>query len=226
MKLATSTPAPSTGQAPATSSTPAATAAATAAGQNAAQAGGGAGTGDPSQGGSQQQGSPTTSILGLAPQAATTTAAPPPAAALSAPYNNAMSAAIESVRATLQLATSQGQSQARIALQPAALGDVTIHLRQTDNGVVARIVADNPQTAAALQGSSAELRRTLDGMGVNVLTLDIGTSSQQQQSTSNQGRPQSQPQQATLSPLPPAESGESQEQAIQLPDGMLVDIQA
>jgi flagellar hook-length control protein FliK len=87
---------------------------------------------------------------------------------------------IESVRATIELASRQGVTQARIALQPEELGDIRIHLSQTADGLLARVTADTPAAAAALADGRAELHQSLSSLGVSLLRLDIGSSAQQQ----------------------------------------------
>jgi flagellar hook-length control protein FliK len=95
--------------------------------------------------------------------------------------------AAEAVRGTLQLAARGGASQARIQLTPETLGGIRIVLRQTQDGLTARVVADHPAAAHTLEQSAADLRRSLESAGVNVLRLDIGTSDQSDQSAGNSG---------------------------------------
>jgi flagellar hook-length control protein FliK len=92
----------------------------------------------------------------------------------------AMDRAIESIRATIAVAARQGTSQARIQLAPASLGSIRIQLQRTDDGLVARVVADRPETAAALQSSASELRRSLEATGQPLLRLDIEASGEHQ----------------------------------------------
>jgi flagellar hook-length control protein FliK len=91
-----------------------------------------------------------------------------------------MQGTIESVRATIAIATRQGASQARIQLSPASLGSIQIQLQRTDEGLVARVVADRPETAQVLQQSSGELRRSLEASGQPLLRLDIETAGQRE----------------------------------------------
>ena len=65
---------------------------------------------------------------------------------------------IEAVHTTIELATRQGLSQARIALAPAELGEIRIHLSQSASGLVARLAADTSAGAQALNEGRAELR--------------------------------------------------------------------
>jgi len=83
---------------------------------------------------------------------------------------------IDSVRATVAMARSQGVTQARIALQPQELGEIRIHLSQTADGLLARVTADTPAGAQALVGGRAELHHSLSSLGVSLLRLDIGSS--------------------------------------------------
>jgi flagellar hook-length control protein FliK len=91
-----------------------------------------------------------------------------------------MGQAIESVRATIAIAARQGTSQARIQLSPDSLGSIRIQLQHTADGLVARVVADRPETAQALQSSANELRRSLEATGQPLLRLDIEASGEHQ----------------------------------------------
>jgi flagellar hook-length control protein FliK len=89
-----------------------------------------------------------------------------------------MHEAIENIRATIEIATRQGITQARIALQPEELGELRIHLTQSSEGLLARVMADTPDAAAALASAHSELRQSLNSIGVSLLRLDIGSFSQ------------------------------------------------
>lgn len=82
---------------------------------------------------------------------------------------------IESIHATIELATQQGISQARISLQPAELGDIRIHLSQTGDGLLARVTAETPAAAQALAAARGELHQALSSSGATLLRLDIGS---------------------------------------------------
>jgi flagellar hook-length control protein FliK len=85
---------------------------------------------------------------------------------------------IDSIHATIELAARQGMSQARIALQPAELGQIRIHLSQTSEGLLARVTADTPAAAQALNASRSELHQSLSSLGSTLLRLDIGSFNQ------------------------------------------------
>ncbi len=82
---------------------------------------------------------------------------------------------IEAVQATLELATRQGLSSARIALAPAELGEIRIHLTQSASGLVARLTASTPAAAQALGEGRSELRESLHSLGLTALHLDTAT---------------------------------------------------
>jgi flagellar hook-length control protein FliK len=82
---------------------------------------------------------------------------------------------IESLNATLQIAVRQGATQARIALHPEELGQISIRLTQTGQGLLARVSAETPAAAQALAAGRAELHQSLSSLGVSVLRLDIGS---------------------------------------------------
>lgn len=87
---------------------------------------------------------------------------------------------IEAIRATIDLAARQGVAQARIALQPAELGEIRIHLSQTADGLLARVTADTPAAAQALSQGRGELHQSLSTLGLSLLRLDIGSFGQSQ----------------------------------------------
>jgi flagellar hook-length control protein FliK len=86
--------------------------------------------------------------------------------------------AIEAVHATVEMATRQGLSQARIALEPAELGAIRIHLTQTAQGLIARVSADTPAAAQALAEGRSELRQSLSSLGLTALHLNSPSSDQ------------------------------------------------
>jgi flagellar hook-length control protein FliK len=85
---------------------------------------------------------------------------------------------VDAIRATVELAVRQGSTQARIALQPEELGGIRIHLSQTAEGLVARLVGETPAAAQALAEGHAELHRSLSSLGMPLLRMDIGSYSQ------------------------------------------------
>jgi flagellar hook-length control protein FliK len=87
-------------------------------------------------------------------------------------YGVGLQHAIEAVHATIELATRQGLSQARIALSPEELGEIRIHLSQSAQGLIARVTADTPAAAQALAEGHAELRQSLHSLGLTALHMD------------------------------------------------------
>jgi flagellar hook-length control protein FliK len=83
---------------------------------------------------------------------------------------------IESLRASVELATREGTSQARISLEPEELGAVHIRLTQTAAGLVARVSAESAAGAQAIAAGQNDLRGLLGSLGVSLLHLDVGTS--------------------------------------------------
>ena len=120
----------------------------------------------------------STSPLALpAPSAPPTTAAAPTQPPVVA-AGVGMQEMIESVRATIGLAVRQGISQARIALQPAELGEIRVHLSQGADGLVARVTAGSEAAAQALAQGRAELHHSLSTIGTSLLRLEIGAFNQ------------------------------------------------
>ncbi len=104
--------------------------------------------------------------------ASTIAAAAEPSAVLSSGVG--MQDMIDAIRATVDLAVRQGLTQAKIALQPAELGEIRIHLSQSADGLIARVTADTPAAAQALAQGRSELHQSLSSLGLPLLRLDIG----------------------------------------------------
>jgi flagellar hook-length control protein FliK len=99
------------------------------------------------------------------------------AAAAASPSSSGvgMQEMINSIHATIEIAARQGATQARIALQPEELGQLSIHLSQTSEGLLARVSAETPAAAQALADGRSELRRSLSSLGLPLLRLDISS---------------------------------------------------
>jgi len=116
------------------------------------------------------------------PQAPVAPAAPPPPAAAARaalPTPTAtpvpLPRAAEAVEHLLRVATSRGGvTHARIALRPAELGSVDVHIRSTAEGLVARVVAHTAEAVQTLQHAANDLRQSLEEKGLNLKSLDIG----------------------------------------------------
>ncbi len=104
------------------------------------------------------------------PQAPSAIGGGAPGPALS--YGVGLQQAIEAVHATIELATRQGLSRARIALSPEELGEIRIHLSQSAQGLIARVTADTPAAAQALAEGHLELRQSLHSLGLTALHMD------------------------------------------------------
>jgi flagellar hook-length control protein FliK len=89
-------------------------------------------------------------------------------------YGVGLQQAIETAHAAIQFAAREGLSQARIALQPQELGEIRIYLSQNAAGLVARLTAQTPAAAQALAAGHAELRQSLNSIGISLAHLDIG----------------------------------------------------
>lgn len=99
-------------------------------------------------------------------------AAPGDGATPTSGYGVDLQQTIDAVHATIELASRQGLSQARIALAPAELGEIRIHLSQSSSGLVARLTADTSAGAQALTEGRAELRSSLASLGLSAMHLD------------------------------------------------------
>jgi flagellar hook-length control protein FliK len=161
-----------------------------------------------------------------APVAPATSAAPAtaPATPTSAATPVPLARAAEAVEHVLMLASSRGVTHARIALRPADLGAVDVHIRSTADGLVARVVAHSPEAVQTLQNAAGDLRRSLEEQGLNVLNLDIG-----QPGESGTGRAGSESSGRNKYDGAPAGSETeetTQTKTLRLPTGVLVDVLA
>ena len=63
---------------------------------------------------------------------------------------------------------------------PAELGGIEIRLQSTAAGITAQVVADSPEAARLLAQAGDDLRRALEARDVNLVSLEVSTSSDQQ----------------------------------------------
>ncbi len=87
----------------------------------------------------------------------------------------------ETTATMIQIAADRGVTHARLNLKPVELGGIEVRLKTTPQGISAHLVADSPEAAKMLQSAAADLRRDLEARDVNLLSLDVSTSSEQQQ---------------------------------------------
>ncbi len=118
--------------------------------------------------------------LEVAVAATESASAPTPGAEAPSATGVGMQDMIDAIRATVELAVRQGSTQARIALQPAELGEIHIHLSQTAEGLLARVTADTPAAAQALAQGRSELHQSLSSLGLPLVRLDLDTLGQPQ----------------------------------------------
>ncbi|MFP5371621.1 MAG: flagellar hook-length control protein FliK, partial [Actinomycetes bacterium] len=79
----------------------------------------------------------------------------------------------ETAAATLRVAASAGVQRARLQLRPAELGGIEVSLRATAAGLEARVIAESPEALRVLQEAAGELRRSLEGSGMTLLSLEV-----------------------------------------------------
>jgi flagellar hook-length control protein FliK len=137
--------------------------------------------------------------------------------------------AAETVEHVLRLAAARGVTHARVMLRPAELGSIDIHLRQTAEGLAARVVATTPEAVAQLQQAASDLRRSLEQQGVTLLSLDIGQSGDER-SAGRSGEGMADGGADGERGTGEAGSAEAEEvttqSTLRLPDGVLVDVLA
>jgi flagellar hook-length control protein FliK len=93
-----------------------------------------------------------------------------------------MGRVVENTAALLHLAANRGVTHARLNLKPVELGGIEVRLRSTAEGISAQLVADSPEAAKMLSQAGDDLRKQLADQNVNLLSLDVSTSGDQQQS--------------------------------------------
>ena len=125
-----------------------------------------------------QDATPDTSAVNLTaattPLGSTAAATPGTPAAAAARYAAVpMQHAVETVQMTIAAGARQGFSQARIQLSPESFGGIKIDLQHTSEGVVAKVVTDHEAAAQTLTQGGADLKRSLEAAGVNLVRLDI-----------------------------------------------------
>jgi flagellar hook-length control protein FliK len=137
---------------------------------------------------------------------------------------------VETVNQVIRISQASGITQARVKLHPEELGSIDIHLRSTPDGLVAKVLADASQAAAVLRDGGDDLRRMLASQGINLSHFDVGTTAQDggqsgfQAGGEGNRRGGSSAGSHTPDQDIPAETTE--ENAISLPNGVLVDVLA
>ena len=92
-----------------------------------------------------------------------------------------MGRVVENTAALLHLAANRGVTHARLNLKPVELGGIEVRLQSTAEGISAQLVADSPEAAKMLTQAGDDLRKQLADQNVNLLSLDVSTSGDQQQ---------------------------------------------
>lgn len=177
----------------------------------------------------QQAPQPAASPLAAAPQATVAQAAPatePQSAA-----GMRLHQAVETVYAVIRMSQSSGITQARVQLHPAELGQIDIHLRQTPDGIVAKVVADAGQAANVLRHAGDELRRALQAQGLNLTHFDVDTASRDERRSAfarHHGQPQRRGGRSAADAVGSIAVTETstEETTIRLPNGVLIDVLA
>lgn len=135
----------------------------------------------------------------------------------------------------LHVGSQSGVSHARIALRPVELGGIEIFLQSSPAGLVAQVVAESPEAARMLQQATEDLRRALARHDVELVSLDVSTSSEREQRddlAARDGFEDSLPggpratrsrdagSEPSAEPIPPTPT------VLELPDGLLIDVLA
>jgi flagellar hook-length control protein FliK len=137
----------------------------------------------------------------------------------------------------LHVASQSGVSHARIALRPVELGGIEIFLQVSPAGLAAQVIADSPEAARMLSQATEDLRRSLAGQNVELISIDVSTSAEQQRRDdlassgflADDRTPDGRlaPRRADGGPAPTTPAPEpTTPTVIELPDGLLVDVLA
>jgi flagellar hook-length control protein FliK len=179
---------------------------------------------------------PAAPQLPTAPVAAAPAApATSPSAAAAAPQRAVpLHRAPAAVATLLHVAAERGITRAKMAVKPAELGGIEIRLQSTAAGVAAQVVADSPEAARLLAQAGDDLRRALEARDVTLISLEVSTSSDQQQAsargewTNGDDAPAfgSRPTSSTGDADGDVEPTPTTHSVIELPGGLLVDVLA
>ncbi|PTL59169.1 flagellar hook-length control protein FliK [Paraconexibacter algicola] len=124
---------------------------------------------------------PTPAAPAPAPTSAAT-AAPAPTAPAPAPApgelpqawaQRGLAQTVDRMIDLVHVATARGVARARLQLHPQELGGIEVRLRQSVDGLVAQITAQNGDAVQAVAQAGAELRRSLEERGLQLASLDI-----------------------------------------------------
>lgn len=110
---------------------------------------------------------------GISRPAAAPEGDPSRAAAAERPRSANLEQLVDAARTVIRVAAREGRTIAKITLHPAELGSVEIRLRYDASGVAADVVTDSELAAHVLGQAAADLRRSLEQQGLEVLSLDI-----------------------------------------------------
>lgn len=80
---------------------------------------------------------------------------------------------VERAQAELRILVREARTEARISLRPPELGEVRIRVAFDAGGVSATLTADASQAVEVLAGAVSDLRRSLESLGLAVLSLDV-----------------------------------------------------
>ena len=159
---------------------------------------------------------------------------PAPLTGQTAPHRSVpLHRAPAAVATLLHVASERGITRAKMALKPAELGGIEIRLQSTAAGVAAQIVADSPEAARLLAQAGDDLRRALEARDVNLVSLEVSTSSDQQRESARDEWSEDNGDDAGLFGSPnrggvegDAEPTPTTHSVIELPGGLLVDVLA
>jgi flagellar hook-length control protein FliK len=177
----------------------------------------------------EQQQAPQQAPPAAAPAAPVAPAAAPAAAARPAPPTPTatpipLPRAAEAVEHVLHVIASRGGvTHARIALHPAELGSVDVHIRSTAEGLVARVVAHTAEAVQTLQNAANDLRQSLEDKGLNLMSLDIG---QPGERDAGRAAGDAGGHSAVADELVAGDDEDTTTETLRLPSGVLVDVLA
>jgi flagellar hook-length control protein FliK len=175
----------------------------------------------------QQQAPAAQTAAPNAPAAAPPAEAAHPALSTATATPVPLARAAEAVEHVLRVATSRGGvTHARIALRPAELGSIDVHIRSTAEGLVARVVAHTAQSVQTLQDAANDLRQSLEEHGLNLMSLDIGGPSERNAGRAGSDAGDQAPANGDSPAAAEADDTATETSTLRLPTGVLVDVLA
>ena len=113
----------------------------------------------------------------------------PPASSLPQPQHVDANAVVDQILRGMAIRTTDGQSEVRLRLDPASLGDVSVKLIVSGGTVNASLTAHTADAQSALAGGASQLAKTLADAGLKLTSFTVGLAGGGFADTRDQSRP-------------------------------------